>query len=152
MANSLSCMTKTKRTSKNQLARELAMKARAEELERQNKIMEATKDGFLALGELGPIVARFDAAATALRELGESKRDIAKTFGLSVTVLTMLEQLLPAAPADEEDGAVDRERSGANEFTTPELANHEADLSETLDSSEPKNSRTNRTLDGEEQY
>lgn len=103
MANSLSCMTK--RTSKNQLARELAMKARAEELERQNRIMEATKEGFLALGELGPIVARFGAAVTALREFGEPKRDIAKTFGLTVSVLTTLERFLPAGFETESEGA-----------------------------------------------
>lgn len=85
------------------------MKARAEELERQNKIMEATKGGFLALGELGPVVARFDAAVTALRELGESKRDIAKTFGLSVSVLTMLEQFLPVT-AEAIGGEAEPER------------------------------------------
>lgn len=80
----------TKRTSKRQHARELALEALAEKIARQDKIKEATQEAFLAQAEFHSVRERFATALQHLGSMGESQVWMKESFGLTSSELRSL--------------------------------------------------------------
>ena len=105
----------TKRTSKKQQARELAMEALAEQIEKQRRVQTATQRAFLAQGEFDEVRERFAESLQELDTLGEPQAWIRETFGLTASELRALLTLNRGEDSDSDNGDDDSVESPSHE-------------------------------------
>lgn len=113
-----------KRSSKSKWAREQALQARAEDIARQQTMITATEDGFLALDEFSAVAGKLAAAFQVLLDLGESKSKVAETYGLETAHVTAIFKFAEQ-DNEESDENTENDSAAAGGATTDDTDNQE---------------------------
>ncbi len=92
-----------KRSSKSATARKKALEAQQELIERQNKILKATQDGFLALDDYSEVASRLGASFQILMDLGETKTGLAEMFDLDTSHINLVLKMNEASQEDDDE-------------------------------------------------